>query len=134
MGKFNHKVIVTGLPFGSAFTLSVPGGSGGKRGGGSGGGKRGGSAGGGKPGGNKDKKKKKQRCWRCKERGHPGKECKYSEEEAAAKKAEFSKKKEENASTSSSTTSAEAVKPPFPGWKPGCVVPPPPTHTNDVDM
>lgn len=37
MGKYNHQVIVSGHPFGSAFMLSVPGGGGGKRGGGHGG-------------------------------------------------------------------------------------------------
>ncbi|XP_035706061.1 uncharacterized protein LOC118435058 [Folsomia candida] len=92
MGKYNHQVTVSGLPFGSPFTLSVPGSSGGNRGGdgkrGGGGGKRGGG------GGNvKAKNKKNQRCWRCKEKGHYGSECKYQEEEASAKKAEFLKKK-----------------------------------------
>ncbi|OXA38906.1 capsid protein, partial [Folsomia candida] len=128
MGKYNHEVTVRGLPFGSAFTLSVP--SGGQRGGG--GGRRGGGGGkrGGGSGGNvKDKKKKNQRCWRCKEKGHYGNECQFSEEDAAAKKAEYLKKKEEKAPT----TSSAATKPPFPGWKPNLVIPNPPTN-NNVDM
>lgn len=45
MGKYNHRVTVSGLPFGSAFTLTVPGVGGGNRGGG---GRRGGGKGGGK--------------------------------------------------------------------------------------
>ncbi|OXA59150.1 capsid protein [Folsomia candida] len=123
MGKYNHRVTVSGLPFGSAFTLTVPGVGGGNRGGG---GRRGGGKGGGK-----QKNKKNQRCWRCKEKGHFGNECNYTEEEAAAKKAEFFKKKEEKAATS---TSAAAFKPPFAGWKPGFVMPTPPTNPNNIEM
>ncbi|XP_035715768.1 cold shock protein 2-like [Folsomia candida] len=137
MGKYNHQVTVSGLPFGSPFTLTVPrtssgnrGGGGGNRGGG--GGNRG--SGGGKRSGNaKHKKKKKQRYWRCKEKGHFGNECKYSEGVAAAKKAEFLKKKEENAATTAATASS-SVKPPFAGWKQGFVMPTPLTNTNNFDM
>ncbi|XP_035703241.1 rRNA 2'-O-methyltransferase fibrillarin-like isoform X2 [Folsomia candida] len=96
-------------------------------------------------------KKEKRKCARCKERGHHAKMCPYSEQESQKKNAAALQKHADEAvavaskaaATAAATTSSSATsdttfpavfKAPFAGWKPGFIMPAPPTHNNDVNM
>ncbi|OXA46196.1 hypothetical protein Fcan01_19371 [Folsomia candida] len=142
MGKYNHQVTVSGLPFGSAFTLTVPGdargdgGGVGARGGVDGRGGRGGGRGGrgGGRGGRGGRVSKPAKMYSSRERGHIAVDCPYSKDEAIVKRDAADEKKKSPSSTSAASTSTTYHVAPFAGWKPGFVMPPPPRVDAEGNM